>query len=111
MGYIHDEGGLVWFIDPETRAKYTTPAAGKFGTSGRNSLTGPQWFNVSLSLVKRIKWGNTQSVEVRADALNLTNTPSFGLPTATVTSSTFGRIYNSVSSYSRKIILGFKYSF
>jgi len=111
MGYIHDEGGLVWFIDKDGRAMYSTPAAGQFGSSGRNSLTGPQWFNVSLSLVKRIKWGNTQSVEVRADALNLTNTPSFGLPTATITSSTFGRIYNSVSSYSRKIILGFKYSF
>jgi len=111
MGYIHDEGGLVWFIDKDGRAMYSTPAAGKFGTSGRNSLTGPQWFNVSFSLVKRVKWGNSQSVEIRADALNLTNTPSFGLPTATTTSSTFGRIYNSVSSFSRKIILGFKYSF
>ncbi len=111
LGYVHDEGGLVWFIDAEGRAKYTTPAAGQFGSSGRNSLTGPRWFNVSLSLVKRIKWGTTQSVEVRADALNLTNTPSFGLPTATATSATFGRIYDSVSSFSRKIILGFKYSF
>jgi hypothetical protein len=111
LGYIHDEGGLVWFIDAAGRAKYTTPAAGKFGTSGRNSLTGPRWFNVSLSLVKRVRFGERQSVEIRADALNLTNTPSFGLPTATTTSTTFGRIYNSVSSFSRKIILGFKYTF
>ena len=111
MGYVHDEGGLVWYIDQAGRAMYKTPAAGKFGSSGRNSLTGPQWFNVSATLSKRITWGSRQSFEFRAEALNLTNTPSFGLPTATVTSSTFGRIYNSVSSYSRKIVLGFKYYF
>jgi hypothetical protein len=111
MGYVHDEGGLVWYIDPAGRAMYSTPEAGQFGTSGRNSLTGPEWFNVSFSLVKRVKWGGRQSAEIRADALNLTNTPSFGLPTATTTSATFGRIYNSVSSFSRKIVLGFKYSF
>jgi hypothetical protein len=111
LGYVHDEGGLVWFIDPAGRATFTTPAAGAFGTAGRNSLTGPQWFNVSLTLSKRFKVTGRQSLEVRADALNLTNTPSFGLPTATTTSSTFGRIYNTVSSYSRKIVLGVKYYF
>ena len=45
----------MWFIDAEGRAKYTTAAAGQFGSSGR--------------------------------------------------------ICDSVSSFSRKIILGFKYSF
>jgi hypothetical protein len=111
LGYVHDEGGLVWYIDPAGRATFTTPAAGAFGTAGRNSLTGPRWFNISLTLSKRFIVTGRQSLEVRADALNLTNTPSFGLPTATTTSATFGRIYNTVSSYSRKIVLGVKYYF
>jgi hypothetical protein len=45
------------------------------------------------------------------DATNLTNTPTFGFPTATVTSSTFGRIRNTVISGSRKAQIGVKYSF
>jgi hypothetical protein len=50
-------------------------------------------------------------LEVRADATNLTNTPSFGGPTTDITSSTFGRIRNTVSSSSRKIQLGAKIHF
>ena len=33
-------------------------------------------------------------LEVRADATNLTNTPSFAAPTTDITSSIFGRIRN-----------------
>ncbi len=111
MGYIHDESGLVWFLDPAQRALFTTPDAGSFGSLGRNALVGPTFFNIDFSLVKRFTWAGRQSLEFRADATNLTNTPSFGFPTATVTSTVFGRIRNSVVSGSRKIQLGIKYYF
>jgi hypothetical protein len=105
------ETGLVWFFNGDERAKFSLPAAGGFSDVGRNAFVGPSWINLDLSLVKRFRWGSSQSVEVRMDATNFTNTASFGFPTATITSSTFGRIYNSVASTSRKIQLGVKYSF
>ena len=49
----------------------------------------------------------SQSLEFRADATNVTNTVSFAAPTATVTSTTFGRIGFSTVSGLRKIQLGF----
>ena len=61
--------------------------------------------------MKRFRWASRQSIEFRVDATNVTNTASFGFPTATITSTTFGRIYNSVVSSSRKIQLGLKYTF
>ena len=50
-------------------------------------------------------------LEIRADATNLTNTPSFAAPTTDITSSIFGRIRNSLSSSSRKIQIGAKIHF
>ena len=51
------------------------------------------------------------NTELRADATDVTHTPSFGLPTATITSNIFGRIRDSVESGSRKIQLGAKFNF
>jgi hypothetical protein len=113
LGGVYDDQptGLVWFFNPDERAKFSLPAAGAFSDVGRNAFTGPAQFNLDLSLVKRFRWASSQSLEIRADATNLTNTPYFGFPTATTTSTTFGRIYNSVVSFSRKIQLGVKYYF
>ncbi len=41
----------------------------------------------------------------------MTNHAIFGFPTLTTTTSTFGRIRNTVTSGSRKIMLGVKYYF
>jgi hypothetical protein len=111
IGSVHDEGGLVWFLTPEERAKYATPGAGQFGSSGRNSVYGPRYFDLDFALVKRIRLASTHAVEFRVDATNVTNTPSFGFPTATITSATFGRIRDTVASSSRKVQLGVKYAF
>jgi hypothetical protein len=50
-------------------------------------------------------------LEIRADATNLTNSVMFGAPTTDITSSSFGRIRNTVTSGSRKIQLGAKIHF
>ena len=46
------------------------------------------------------------NLEIRADITILTNTPSFGFPTTTFNSTTFGRIRDTVLSGSRKIQMG-----
>jgi len=113
MGTPYDDAatGVKWFFDPEDRSKFSIPAPGDFSNVGRNAFRGPGFFSINMTLAKRVHIVRGQVLEVRADATNLTNTPSFGFPTATYTSSTFGRIYNSVTSGSRKIQLGVKYSF
>jgi len=66
---------------------------------------------MNASLLKRVTLTERVRMEFRADATNLTNTPSFGGPTTDITSTTFGRIRNTVSSSSRKIQLAAKLRF
>ncbi|MFB3827663.1 MAG: carboxypeptidase regulatory-like domain-containing protein [Bryobacteraceae bacterium] len=111
FGRVYEEGGMKWFLNGDERSKYSIPAAGELGSSGRNAASGPTWFNIDATFLKRIRFTERWNLELRADTLNLTNTPSFGLPTLTYTSTTFGRIRNTVSSYSRKVQLGMKLNF
>ncbi len=103
--------GLVWYFDAAERAKFSAPAAGQFGNTGRNFFLAPHYFELDSSLLKRVQMTERIRLEFRADATNLTNTPCFAAPTTDITSSTFGRIRNSLSSSSRKIQLGAKIHF
>ena len=116
FGAIHEEvtsGGdaLVWYFTPEERERFSIPEAGEFSNVGRNFFRGPGGFNLNLSLAKRTRTVGDQILEVRADGTNVLNNPTFGFPTLTQNSGTFGRIRNTVISGSRKIMLGVKYYF
>ena len=86
--------------DPATNylnaAAFAKPAAGTLGNSGRNSIQGPGTWGLDVALTRVFQFGDTQRMEVRAEAFNLTN--SF-LPvnpaTELRTSRTFGIIRNS----------------
>ncbi len=112
-GRVFDDAasGLKWYLNPAERAQFSTPGPGQWGDTGRNFLNGPGFFNLDLGVIKRIYWKERWNVELRADTTNLTNSPSFGFPTATITSTLFGRIRDSVASGSRKIQLGAKINF
>lgn len=70
-----------WFNE----AAYAQPTPGTLGTSGRNSLNGPGLTNVNFSLGKSFAiWENVHFL-VRADASNIFNHPSFGLPNGALT--------------------------
>ncbi|HWK08709.1 MAG TPA: hypothetical protein VNR64_01570, partial [Vicinamibacterales bacterium] len=111
FGSVHDEDGLVWYLTPEERAKFTTPAPGEFSNVGRNFFRGPGSWQLNMSLAKRTRIYGSQILEIRADSTNVLNHPVFGFPTLTATSSTFGRIRNNVISSARQIMLGVKYYF
>lgn len=111
-GQVYREpDGIVWYLNADERAKFSIPAPGEFSNVGRNAFRGPGSFNLNLSIAKRIETGRGQSLEIRADATNVTNTPTFGLPTATITSTIFGRIRDSIASTARQVMLGVKYYF
>jgi hypothetical protein len=58
----------------------------RYGTAGRNSLRGPGFFNASLSMGRQFRLTDRYSFTVRAEAMNFTNTPSFGNPNSTTSS-------------------------
>jgi len=110
-GSVHDEGGLVWYLTADERAKFSNPDPGQFSNVGRNFFRGPMFSNLNVSVSKRTRIAGRQSLELRVDSTNVRNHPSFGFPTATMTSPTFGRIFNSVASGARQVQLGVKYLF
>jgi hypothetical protein len=111
VGAVHDEGGLVWYFNPDERAKFSNPGPGEYSNVGRNFFRGPMYSYVNVSASKRTRIAGQQALEFRIDATNVLNKPYFGFPTLTMTSTTFGRIFNSVASTARQVQLGVKYYF
>jgi hypothetical protein len=84
-----------------------TPLGGE-GTQ----VTGPPFRQLDVGLAKQFQVGGGRRMEFRAEAYNLTNTPSFNLPTGTNFSNTsqFGQI-TTQRNRNRQIQLGLKLYF
>jgi hypothetical protein len=74
------------YFNPAAFAPVTTVS---FGNSGRDILFGPGVFNLNASLFRNFRVTERFQLQFRAEAFNLTNTPQFGQPGATVSSATF----------------------
>ena len=84
--------GVPFLFSAEERAKFSLPAAGEYGNTGRNAFRFPWSFNLDAALIKHVRIRERISFEFRAEAFNLTNTPYFSFPTVTVTTpATVGR--------------------
>ena len=73
-----------WF----NQLAYATPATNTFGNNGRNTLRGPDLTSVDFSLAKtfRIPRLEQGGFQIRMDATNILNHPSFGQPNSQLTS-------------------------
>ena len=112
LGQVFDDAsGYKFFFNDAQRNKFSTPGPGEFGNTGRNYFRYSRFLDMDMSLLKHVRLTERFRLELRADATNLTNTPSFSVPTATVTSTTFGRIKDSLDSTSRHVQLGAKLFF
>ncbi len=65
-------------------AAYTNPAPGTFGNVRRNSLVGPRFSNVNISIAKEFPIREAMGLEIRANAYNAFNHINFGNPDANV---------------------------
>jgi len=94
-------------------AKFSQPAAGSIGNTGRNFFTGPGRWNVDAAILKRTYIREQMNFELRFEFFNLTNSPSFGFPTAVITSTFFGGNDTTgfIANESRKIRIGAKLNF
>jgi len=104
-------GGVPGYFTAEELAKFSQPAAGELGATGRNYFNGPGAWNVDMALLKRTKFSETANFELRFELFNVFNHVNFLSPTAVLTSTTFGRIRDSVQNESRKIRIGAKINF
>ena len=86
--------GNPWF----STSSFTQPTGVRFGSSGRNILSGPGLFALNASLAKNFRIRERFGVEVRAESFNLTNTPQFSNPSTSLTSSTYGYVTGTLGS-------------
>lgn len=83
----------AWF----NTAAFSMPPFGSFGSSGRNTLTGPGFRTINLALVRHVRLSQTASIDLRAEVFNLTNRVNYDLPDPFLGSPTFGRILSAGS--------------
>jgi hypothetical protein len=76
-----------WFNE----AAFAQPTPGTFGNSGRNSLRGPGLTSINFSLGKSFAIWEQVHLQIRADANNIFNHPSFGLPSGSLTVCSVGK--------------------
>ena len=74
-------------------AAFSAPDQNTWGNVTRNgSIRGPGFWNIDLSLVKRMHFGGRVVAELRADAINAFNHPIFANPNGAFGSATFGQV-------------------
>jgi hypothetical protein len=111
MGRLIQENGTNYWFSAEQRAMFSIPDVGDIGNTGRNFFRTPRYFATDMAISKKFRVTERFNFDLRLDAKNLTNTPSFDNPTAVFTSPTFGRIRDSVTSSSRKLQVSVKLNF
>ncbi|HEX8926392.1 MAG TPA: TonB-dependent receptor, partial [Terriglobales bacterium] len=85
---ISDPSLAHWF----NTAAFTVPAAGTFGTAGRNTIIGPGSFVLNMSLMKNFVIKESRNLEIRADAQNFLNHANYSTIDTVVNSPTFGQV-------------------
>ena len=108
-------GGYQWF----NPGAYAIPAAGTFGNCGVGTIRGPGLHEADLSVSKSFAFTEHQSLEFRAEAINVTNTPILGSPNISVpgdapgTIGTSGGNFGTITSSqgARNIQFALKYHF
>jgi outer membrane receptor protein involved in Fe transport len=116
-----DNKGVDQWFNPSAFALpgSATSAAGvsliRFGNAQRRIGRGPGQSNLDFSLFKNFRAGERVTIQFRAEAFNLFNTPAFFLPSAnstalTVGNANFGRL-TSASATGRQVQMGLKVLF
>jgi hypothetical protein len=86
-GAFRDAQGRVLMFDPSLLAAngggneqlFQNPAAGTLGQLQLTPVSGPWFFNVDLSLIKRTRIKENFNIEFRADAFNIFNRANFNV--------------------------------
>lgn len=95
-----------YWINP---AAFAATAPLRFGTSGRNILNGPAWWNFDLSAFKNFNIGENRYIQFRAEAFNGFNNVQFNPPDQNVVSPTFGTLQSAQRPRVMQLALRFNF--
>jgi trimeric autotransporter adhesin len=102
---ISDPSVAEWF----STAAFTLPPPGQLGNVGRNTLRRPPTIVGNLSLNKTFPFADGRSIDVRAQASNIFNTPQFLAIDTAVNSPTFGRVTSVGAMRKMQIVARFNF--
>ncbi len=92
------------------RLLLVNPTPGVAGSLAPRFLEGPGLFELDLSLGKRIAITERKSLELRADAIAVTNSPNFAPPITEISNTSFGRIMNTIGG-NRIVVVSARFNF
>jgi hypothetical protein len=99
IGEVMRKGDGVYHWTQEVNARFSFPKAGEIGDAGRNIFRGPRSFSMDMSLMKRFRTAERQSLVFVAQAYGLLNNPNFGLPAVNLTNpATLGKISSAIGA-------------
>jgi hypothetical protein len=131
IGFHRQPDGRLYWIDPKVIDPATgrgvgadnagntsafdgqvffNPAAGEVGNVPVLTFDGPPQFRLDMALSKRIRFFDRYVLELKGEAINLTNTPSFTRGDMDINSTTFGRL-TAVNIGARVIQLSARFDF
>jgi hypothetical protein len=98
---------------------FSVPAPGTFGNLGRNVAHGPAEYNWNFSLFRDFRISEHRTLQFRAQAFNLFNTPEFSNPGASLNApTTFGKSTSTMTTVgqgafgsNRQTEFGLRYTF
>jgi hypothetical protein len=76
--------------------RFSQPAPGRFGTTGRDILSGPGLVNLDFSLFRNFLLTEWMHLELRLESFNFTNTPHFNSPNTNFSSGGFGQVTTAI---------------
>lgn len=105
-GNLDNPDRARWF----DAAAFAAPSPNTYGNVGRGVLYAPGLVSWDVSFIKRTAFHERYSVTFQLDAFNLTNTPAFGFPNASIGSPTVG-VITSTNADNRDLQFGLKFQF
>jgi hypothetical protein len=100
--------GLV--CSPLVSGGFCNPQPGQVGNLERNAFNGPAYFNMDLAISKGIAITERVKLELKGQAFNVLNHPTFFVGDQNINSNTFGQI-NSTQSSPRVVQIGASVNF
>ena len=90
-------GEAVSIADPSidqwfNTAAFTVPAAGAFGSSPRNIITGPGSKNLNMTFNRNVQLGGNRNIDINMQVNNILNLANYSGVDTNVNSPTFGQI-------------------